>query len=141
MDRVCAIGERCWHFTADAAELAVVRRFAAAECAARGIPGEAAEAVVLAVDELAANARRYGPFELRRYDDPFGFGVVDGCPVGADEVARCLRRIWPDEAAAEAGRGLLIVGSLFPGCQVYSATLRDGADGKEIRFTIPDASC
>ena len=102
---------------------------------------------VLAVDELATNAVLHGvpPYELRLYTDPAGWGVVDHAD-GVITVHARLSRIGEAHVAgefplSETGRGLLLVGRLYPGrCGVRAVLNRCGRPAKEVAFTLPPAA-
>lgn len=127
---------RRWSFSDGAAELASLRRIVARECGGLGVRADEVDGVVLAVDELAANARVFGPYELRLYTDPPGWGVADRCPDGAEVVTAGLAGGPDIPSLDESGRGLLIVSSLFPDYRVASTVVPPNLAGKEIRFTF-----
>lgn len=127
---------RRWFFSGQAEELASLRQIVTWECHELGVPNEDVEAAVLAVDELAANAQVFGPFELRLYTAPLGWGIADCCPTGADKVLAHLTGGQKIPSLDEDGRGLLIVRSLFPRYEVTAVTVSPGLPGKEVRFML-----
>lgn len=64
------VPSRNWYLPADPLAVRRVRGPVTLLCNERGLPAEVTDSVVLATDELATNAIRYGPFEVRLYEDP-----------------------------------------------------------------------
>jgi len=126
-----------WRLSGLAEELHAVRRIVAEGCAWLAVPAELTDAAVLAVDELATNAQIFGPYELRLYTDPPGWGVADRCPAGIDRVAGLLAGGQGIPSMDEDGRGLLIVATLFPEHRVRPTILPPDHPGKEVRFALP----
>lgn len=128
---------RCWYMPPDETAARRARGLVDVECRERGLPRDLIEAAVLAVDELATNAVRYGPFEVRLYEHPLAWGVADREPAGVGEIrARLAGRISVPKLA-DRGRGLLIVAALFPDHCVHRTTIEPGIPGKEVRIVLP----
>lgn len=137
--RTLRFAARCWYFTGRREELASLRRIVAWESPRLGLGEAETDRVVLAVDELATNARVYGPYELRMYRDPAGWGVADCRAGGSSLVATHLTGDHEVPSMDECGRGLLIVGTLFPDFEVVAARVPPKLPGKEIRLTVAGA--
>lgn len=122
-----------------------VRRIVGQQCRQLGFADSLVDDAVLAVDELATNAVVHGaaPYELRLYRDPLGWGVVDHAN-GVAVIQACLSSsgdgfpVVEEFPPRESGRGLMLVGGLFPGaCCVRAAVDGWGRPAKEVAFTFP----
>lgn len=127
---------RSWYFVGRDADMASLRRIVAWETRRAGADDDVVDSTVLAADELATNALAFGPFELRLYTDPLGWAVADACPAGTSDVAAHLTGDQTIPSLDEDGRGLLIVGTLFPDFQVRPTTVPPDRSGKEVRFWV-----
>lgn len=127
---------RAWYFLGRGVELASLRRIVAQESRRLGLAGDVVDRIVLALNEIATNAAVYGPYELRMYTDPAAWGVADCCADGASTVAAHLAGDQETPSLDEDGRGLLVVGALFPGHQVLPAHVPPNLAGKEVRLTL-----
>lgn len=120
---------------------AMARRVVTSLLAVLGISGEARDDAELAISEIAVNARLHapGPYQLRvlvRRDD-VRFEVADG-GAGHAPIARRLAAPAPSAPSlAEHGRGLRIVGALFPGaCGARPALVGSGQAGKGVWISV-----
>lgn len=136
---------RCWHL--EGPRLVVdARRIVCRECRRLDLSDALVDDAVLAVDELATNAILHGsaPYELRLYQDPLGWGVIDHAD-GVATIHACLSEAADgcpevDEfPPCEAGRGLLLVSGLYPGaCYVRAVVDVWGRPAKEVAFAFPE---
>jgi hypothetical protein len=129
-----------WCLPPDPAAIVRVRRIVRDVCVSRGYSPDVVESVVLAIDELSTNSMRVGAFEVRFYPEPrFAWGVADMCVNTVGAVTAGLTPTAPgdpDVALTDAGRGLQIVGALFPDHEVRATTLASGLPGKEVLITV-----
>lgn len=102
------------------------------------------ENAVLATSELVTNAIRHGcaPYELhlREVSDGLRWSVLDA-GLGQLAIRAALGRAQRAEGAlnAEAGRGLVLVVALFPGCGVRTTVNSYGDPAAEVSFSLPCA--
>lgn len=137
---------QCWHL-AGFKPVVTARRIVGHECRQLGLTDSSVDDAVLAVDELATNAVLHGtsPYELRLYLNPAGWGVVDHAD-GVAVIRACLSKacafapVMEEFPPPESGRGLLLVGGLYPRTCCVRATVDEwGRPSKEVAFALPGA--
>jgi anti-sigma regulatory factor (Ser/Thr protein kinase) len=111
----------------DLAELADARAYVAARAQAHGITGEDLDDLVLAANEVGANALRHGrpPRTVQTFTDDGHFccRVRDGGP----GMRAVFAGYAPPSAEQDSGRGLWLANQL---CDIVE--IRTGADGTEV---------